>query len=361
MSVRKRNRSWVADWTDSTGKRRTRTFRTKREAQAWEQEQRRLARRGEFYDPVAAKRPLTSLYEPFIGTKQSLKAKSIATIHDSWVNVVQPRWGDVQLRHITLADVRGWIANCESVHGHQLSASSTRKAYGLLKMMLDFAVEQGSLVKNPAVPSNGSTRKLLPRVPTKGSEALLSREEVNALARSAAPYSDLIMLLATIGLRFNEAVALRGRDIDPEHDRIEICRTFSDVGGELIVQTPKNGKARVVPLPDQLRPALLARKLSAGSDGLIFQSPQGFPIRYNNFRRRIWGPALTASGIEHPLKIHDLRHTAASWLIQNNCSITLLSAMLGHADSSTTLRNYAHLFQEDVQRFGKMLNEIDSA
>jgi integrase len=361
MSVRKRNRSWVADWADANGKRRTKTFPTKREAQVYEQEQRRLARRGEFYDPVAVKLPLGKLYEPFMKTKVSRKPKSVATIRDSWVNVVEPRWGNVQLRHITLADVRAWIADCRSIHGRRLSASSVRKAYGLLKMMLDFAVEQGSLIRNPAVPTNGSTRNLLPRVPKKGSEAALNREDVNHLAACAAPYEDLILLLATIGLRFNEAVALRGCDIDPERDFIAVNRTFSDVGGKLLVQTPKSGKSRVVPLPEQLRANLLARKLSAGSEGLIFKSPDGYAVRYNNFRRRVWLPALEASGIPQTFKIHDLRHTAVSWLIQNNCNISLLSTMLGHADSSTTLRSYAHLFDGDVQRFGRMLNEIDSA
>jgi integrase len=361
MSVRRRNNRWVADWTDATKKRRTKTFPTKQAAATYEREQRNLAQRGEFFDPSLRKQTIGDLYESWMLTKQTLKPSSLLSYESLWNNVVKVRWGDVQLRHISLADVKEWTSECRSAQGRKIGNSRTRNAYRVLTMILDFAVDAGYLVKNPVRTSSGTTRDFLPKPLTKGGSGVLSRSELKQLATCSEPYEDLILLLGTVGLRFNEAVALKGSDLDSERGVISIQRTFSDVKGHLIEQPPKNGKVRQVPLPNSLRQPLLERKVRAGSDGYLFCSPLGAAMRYSNFYRRIWKQALRESGLSKAVTIHDLRHTAASWLIQSGCSISMVSNVLGHADASVTLKTYIHLFDNDLEELGKLINRLESA
>jgi integrase len=228
-------------------------------------------------------------------------------------------------------------------------------------MVLDYAVESGFINRNPARGIEGSRKSHLPRVELSDPRNVLLRDELTALAIHCEPYADLIMLMGTVGLRFNEAVALKGSDLDFDKNVITVQRTFSDLNGHLIEQSPKSGVARVIPLPDSLRPALLTRKLHAGPTGYLWVAGNGAPLRHSNFSRRLWKPALKAAGIEQRFTLHDLRHTAASWLVQSGCNISHLASMLGHQDSAVTLRRYTHLFSDDVQRISDLINSAESA
>ena len=78
-------------------------------------------------------------------------------------------------------------------------------------------------------------------------------------------------------------------------------------------------------------------------DDLIFTTSNGAPLRSANFRSRIWIPALKSAGVE-PLRIHDLRHTAAGLAVNVGANVKGVQMMLGHKDASMTLNVYADLF-----------------
>lgn len=361
MSVRKRGDSWQASWTNRDGKRCTKTFRLKSDALAYEREQRDLARKGELFDPQAAKKTIGGLFEGWLATKSGLKPVTRIGYESVWHTVVGPRWQGTRLNQVTYADVKTWLSDCHSVSGKRLGPSRVRQAYQVLAMVLDYAVESGFINRNPARGIEGARKSHLPRVEASDPRNVLLRDELKALAVNCQPYSDLIMLMGTVGLRFNEAVALKGVDLDFDRGVILVQRTLSDLNGHLIEQSPKSGMAREIPLPEALRSALLNRKMQAGPNGYLWAATNGSPIRHSNFSRRVWKPALKASGIEQRFTLHDLRHTAASWLVQGGCNISHLAAMLGHQDSAVTLRRYTHLFSDDVQRIADLINEAESA
>ncbi len=80
-----------------------------------------------------------------------------------------------------------------------------------------------------------------------------------------------------------------------------------------------------------------------GKDEYIFTSPEGGPLHRYNFYRRVWKPALVAAGLEG-LRIHDLRHTAASVAINAGAPVKQVQQMLGHSSATVTLDTYSHIF-----------------
>jgi integrase len=228
-------------------------------------------------------------------------------------------------------------------------------------MILDYAVDNAYLTRNPATPRAGSRERLLPKVADSSGRSILDENELKALAEAAGDDRDLIVLLGTVGLRFNEACGLHGGDVDLRRGEIHVRRTLSDLNGVIIEQPPKNGKARTIPLPKFLKSHLSSRKIAAGNDGYLFTSANGGVIRHSNFSRRVWGPAMRRAGIEKSVTIHDLRGTAASWLIDQGVNIMEISRMLGHSDASVTLRKYGHLYDENMRRLGATIDQAGEA
>jgi len=76
-------------------------------------------------------------------------------------------------------------------------------------------------------------------------------------------------------------------------------------------------------------------------DALVFTAPEGGPVTDGHFRNRMWYPSVGAAGIRRfPPRV--MRHTAASWLVQDGVPLLDVQALLGHEDYATTQR-HAHL------------------
>ena len=179
----------------------------------------------------------------------------------------------------------------------------------------------------------------------------LTGEDLARLLTAAAHFPDwspFVLLLALTGLRLGEAVALQWGDLDLETRRADIRRNIVD--GK--VTTPKSGKSRRVDLSARLAAALRAHQarraataLEAGTGELVpwlFAGASGKPIDPDNFRKRVWPKILTKAKLP-TMRIHDLRHTFASLLIQQGESLAYVQAQLGHHSISVTVDTYGHL------------------
>lgn len=93
------------------------------------------------------------------------------------------------------------------------------------------------------------------------------------------------------------------------------------------------------------------------ADALVFTSPQGQPLRYSNFRRRQWTPAVERAGLSD-LEIHELRHTAASLMINQGADPKLIQTQLGHSSISITYDFYGHLFPDRLDELASRLDEL---
>jgi integrase len=116
-------------------------------------------------------------------------------------------------------------------------------------------------------------------------------------------------------------------------------------GGQLVTGPPKSSAGnRTVTLPstiaDLLRRHLSALGPSDDPDALVFTNTEGAPIRYDNWRRRVWMPAIRSAGCEGA-GFHDLRRLAATALVLSGVDIKTAQVRLGHSDPRMTLAVYA--------------------
>ena len=164
----------------------------------------------------------------------------------------------------------------------------------------------------------------------------------------AVQYRVFVQLLGYCGLRIGEATALQVRDLDLPARRITVRRTWTvDKDGKTRLGTPKTGKAREVPVPGFLAVELDTLITGREKTDFIFQTPRAAAISRHNFTERIWRPARKLMGLEH-IKIHDLRHTAASLAIKAGADVLIVQRMLGHANATETLNTYSHLFPDKL-------------
>jgi integrase len=106
---------------------------------------------------------------------------------------------------------------------------------------------------------------------------------------------------------------------------------------------PKDNEPRTMGLPQelvaQLGTYIADRRLKPGD--LLFATREGTPISRNTFRTRIWRPAVTASGTDFDVRVHDLRHAHASWLLAGGSDLKSVMDRMGHAQITTT-QKYLH-------------------
>ena len=236
-----------------------------------------------------------------------------------------PAFGSVPLDRSTPADVTRWF------DGYSRTApGGANHALDLLRRMLNHAVVCGHLGTNPARGIKRNPRPKLTR--------FLSCEEIRRLHRELDHYAgarpsrtrqaDIIRLLLLTGCRRSEIVTLRWQDID---------------GDALNLVDAKTGPRRVF-LSAPAR-AILERQPRSGS-AYVFPSPLD-PGRPMSSELLLWYRVRKEAGIED-VRLHDLRHTFASYAVLRGIPLPVVSRLLGHKRPSMTMR-YAHVGDRETE------------
>jgi integrase len=156
---------------------------------------------------------------------------------------------------------------------------------------------------------------------------------------SGPKWRTLAELCMQVGLRPGEIFGLHGHRVDWMRGRLTVVDVMTRQG---LRQWPKSKKShRTVPVPPHTMEGMSVLMAGRPRDALVFTAPEGGPVTDEHFRDRVWYPAVRAAGIRRfPPRI--MRHTAASWLVQDGVPLYDVQALLGHEDYATTMR-YAHL------------------
>lgn len=325
-----------------------RGFTTKRDAEQWLTAIEGAKQRGEFVAVSAGRVSVESIAVPWLAAKRaSVKASTYDGIEGAWQHHVAPTFGGMSLHRIRTSDIEAWVAALAA----RKSPTVVRRAHAMLAQVLDSAVRDRLLAVNPA---RGIA---LPRVRT-SAHRYLSHAEVHAVAEAAGEHRTLVYVLAYGGLRWGEAVALRGRDV--EGARVRVDRAVVPTKSGWQVGTPKTHERRTLYLP-----AFVAQMLPAPErDELIFPAQRGeflrTPGKVQRGRRQWWQAALEDAEVDY-LRIHDLRHTAASLAVQAGAHVKAVQRMLGHRSAAMTLDVYSDLWDSDLDAVAGALDAARAA
>ncbi len=178
--------------------------------------------------------------------------------------------------------------------------------------------------------------------------------ELAARAAEDAQDAELVRVAAYSGLRRGELMTLRWRDVRLLDHKLIVSRTLS---ADVEAASPKGGRFREVPLPDQAAAALdrLSRRPAyVGPDEYVFCNRFGRRLDPSALRRR-YERARDAAELP-PLRFHDLRHTYGSLLVAGGIDLVSVKSAMGHANMSTTERYlHARPATELAERFTRAL------
>jgi integrase len=269
-----------------------------------------------------------------------------------WRNYIAPRFGRRPVASITAAEVSAWLGD---LLRRGLARSTVTRALATLRSLLSFAVADGRVTVNVAAaakaPTGGQARR---------EGKFLDLEEVAALAAACrGRYGELVYVLAFQGLRWGELAGLQVADrvmVPGRGLRLSRAVLASNGGGALYVDTLKNKRARTVPLVPAVVPIVDRWSIGKGSSEWLFAAPEGGPLRETNWKRSVgWYQAKAKIG-RPELRVHDLRHTAASSWLGAGADPKVVQRVLGHASAAMTMDLYGHLIDRNLwdaaDRFG---------
>lgn len=276
---------------------------------------------------------------------------------------ITPQLGELPVDAIDADDVAQWVVWMEAQpsqrnKGQRLAAKTVKNKHALLSAMLAAAAKRGLRKGNPAMGAK-LTRTRRRRM------VFLTQSEFAVLLHFVDPrHRGVVAFLAGTGMRWGEVTALTWGDIDRDSRPmlVHIDKTWqqAEVGSGLRVLGPPKSDAgeRTISVPDELVAEL--GKPGRG-DELVFPNGVGRPLWSGSFWERVWLPAVAAANDDeackragltpigkHP-RIHDLRHTHASWLIAARRPLPYIQARLGHEKITTTVDTYGHLMPDAQQ------------
>lgn len=324
---------------DVDGHQRSRTFETMDQARAFQNAALTDVRDGAYVSPTAGVVPFLVVAEEWFAAQLQLKRRTQITYRSAIDHNLAPLH-DKPVGRITYADVQA-IVTAMTAAGRR--PSTVRNVLMVCRLILDEAVRRKFIRTNPC--HNVKPPRLRPK-----DNVFLTVEQVRALADELPPPLDLLILTAAgSGLRAGELNGLRVRDVELLRRRINVRQTVTDLGSELIVDTPKsNAGRRTVPISPALCDLLAAHIGNArlGMDDLVF-GDDGKPRRHNTFYLQVFRPAVVRAGLPPETRFHDLRHTYASLMIAAGVNPKRLSVWMGHTTVSLTMDRYGHLYDDE--------------
>lgn len=257
---------------------------------------------------------------------------------DKWFN---PIWKDRFVADIKPSDVPRVIFE-DCVH---VSSYTKRGLLKIVKRVFNIAIEEGILIRNPAVGIRVRCAE--------AHQAVLNKNEIGVLLHEAKRtdhrfYPHWTLALLT-GMRSGELYSLRWTDIDLVTGKINISKAWTRFNGEGPTKTAKN---RIYPISSQCRKFLEELKLKSANDS-EFVLPRMWEWTQGE-QAKILKSFCEEIGIT-PVKFHDLRATFITQMLNNGVPLSKVMAIVGHSSLKTT-QGYLRLSGKDVEGATEELN-----
>jgi len=324
-----------------------RGFLTKREALEWERE---YLSKANFSMDMS----FQSLYEHYMeDIEPRIKKSTYVNKKTIFKTSILPYFGELKVEKITPIIVRNFHTKLMKAinprTGKKYKAHYLKKIAAQVSSIFNYAVNFHELNENPCKKAGS------PKLDDRKIMNIWTLEEftkfVELLKWKPMSHTGFNMLFWT-GMRVGELLALTRKDIDLERKTVDINKTYAKIEGEEIITTPKTKSSiRVISIPDHLVELLRSYfdkhyNLSKGD--------RIFPVTVYLFRNDIKRYAHKVN-LNH-IRTHDLRHSHASMLINNNVNPLAISKRLGHAKVDMTLNTYSHLYPSSEEKLLEVLN-----
>lgn len=335
-----------ASWFDESGKRHRKSktwFRTKREAVEWEQQY--LSDHAD-RAPEADTMTVRQLLEAYI-TSCELRGRAANTIrgYTNCANRLNKWLGSKpidKLNRITLETVYAQMMAQAVDNGKPIRAGTVAYSHRVLKAACNYAIECKLLKTNPC------NKAMLPKDDEPFVPSILKADQAHSVLM-VLPQHDgqlyLVVLLCVVyGLRRGEALGLRWSDIDFENETITVAGQYTYNGDSSVIWKPKlktSQSHRTLYLVPYIKEELLAVRAAFPRDRIVqyvceldgvLPTPNAITKRWETFRAKY--------GFDK-VRVHDLRHSAATMLIKSGADLNTVKNMLGHTKIETTER-YLH-------------------
>lgn len=294
------------------------------------------------------------------GKTHALKPKTHASYSEYVNKRIVPVLGAIRLESLRHEHV---VAFVDTLAADGRGAPTIKSIVAVLRSALGDAVRTRRLTHNPAEHIRTPEVVTAERVPWTADQAAHFLDYI-----AGDRLAELFELIIGTGLRRGEALALRWSDVDLDRRVLRVRRSVSDVGGRLIIGKPKTaGSAAGVGLSDRVVAALQrqrerqvfeALEWAAGYEDsdLVFTRENGTMLRPEYVLRRFHD--LSADARLPLVRIHDLRHLAATLMISAGVPLALVSKTLRHSQVGITANLYGHLTHEAGQAAADSLGGV---
>ena len=335
------------DWDGSRRQSQKRGFPTKREAQQWEREQ--LRKLGSALDMT---------FQSFVDHyKEDMRGRLKQTSWENKEHIIRtkllPYFGKLKMDSITAQQIIKWqnlMINRKDEQGESYSPVYLRSLHSQLSAIFNHAVKFYGLQANPCRQAGCMGKKKTREM------CFWTKEEYQKFSEAVMdkPVSFYAFeMLYWCGIREGELLALTPADLDLEKGTVSITKTFSRIRREDVITSPKTEKSkRVIAMP-----AFLCQEMKEYLKMLYEpqDSDRLFPISKHYLSHEMIRGSKEA-GVKR-IRIHDLRHSHISLLIDMGYSAVAIADRVGHESIHITY-NYAHMFPSTQLDMANKLNEM---
>ena len=276
-----------------------------------------------------------------------LRPRTVRTYEQIIRLYLVPELGRLRLAHLVPSEIeRALLRLCE----RGLAPRTVAHCRAVLRRALQDAVRDGLLARNPAALAQP------PAVPPPQTTVWTAEEARTFLAAAREHWLlPLFQLLLATGLRLGEALGLSWEDVDAEAGILVVRWQLQHVDGQFVRLPPKSKQSRrTLPLPALAREALVRQReqqatwRQAGAWrgnpwALVFTTHAGTPLHARNVHHT-FTRLVEQAGLPR-IRLHDLRHSCATLLLEAGVDLKTISALLGHSQLSVTADYYAHVRQ----------------
>jgi len=300
-------------------------------------------------DRLGAHRSTNTVHREAIGAwcARYIATAEIAPKTRSWYEGLLSRYiegtrlASKPIAEITKRDLRTYL------DGLEVGAPTVRGVYALLHRVFAVAVEKDALAVSPMVGLRKPAHKAAKR-------PVWTPEQVRAFldAAKSSDYYAWFAIALTTTMGPAEIGGLYRDDVSLDGGYLVVQRNLSTEG--VIGPTKNEHRIRRISLPKMTVDALRAH-LGGHDSPFVFPSRQGGPLKYYNFRRRVYHPIVKKAKV--PLiRLYDLRHTANALMGHLGVSLLVASRRMGHASIEQTANTYGHLYESGDQEVATVLD-----